>query len=210
MNKSVPSKGLKLVVGLGNPGAPYANTRHNAGAWFIEALCKQQRLTLKNEIKFQASVGETSVNGQTVILALSNTYMNHSGQAVGSLAKYYHIPAEAILVVHDELDIPPGALRFKTDGGHGGHNGLRDIIHHLKTREFHRLRIGIGHPRHQSLRDHEVVDYVLHKPSKEDEMKIQQAIMLGVSAFPWMVTGDFQKVMQDLHTTESQSPPKSH
>lgn len=192
---------LKLVVGLGNPGPSYANTRHNAGAWFVETLLKEQRLTPKNESKFHARLSEMTVNGHTVLLALSNTYMNHSGQVVGSIAKYYQIPPEAILVAHDELDISPGALRFKTDGGHGGHNGLRDIIHHLQTRDFHRLRIGIGHPRHQEHKA-EVVDYVLHKPSQAEEKKIHQAILLAIHAFPWMVKGEFQKVMSFLHSMD--------
>lgn len=199
MNRSVTPT-IKLVVGLGNPGLTYANTRHNAGAWFVEALCKQSHLQLKTETKFHARIAETNMQGQTVLLALSNTYMNHSGQAVGSLAKYFHIPPESILIAHDELDIPVGDLRFKIDGGHGGHNGLRDIVHHLSTRAFNRLRIGIGHPRHHAEHQHDVVDYVLQRPNRDEEKKIQTAIQLAIDVFPWMVAGDFSKVMNMLHT----------
>lgn len=183
-------------MGLGNPGSAYDQTRHNAGAWFIEALCQDENIKLKNEAKFNARVLEVSISGRKVILALSNTYMNHSGQPVNAISKYYQIPPESILIIHDELDLPPGTLRFKTDGGHGGHNGLKDIIHHLKTKAFHRLRIGIGHPGNKD----DVLDYVLHKPSISDEKKIRQAIENAISALPLMVAGDFQAVMQRLHS----------
>lgn len=191
---------LKLVVGLGNPGPSYEETRHNVGVWFVDALCQEKKLKLKTEAKFNARIAETTVNGQAVLLALPNTFMNHSGQAVSAISKYLDIPVQSILIVHDELDIPAGQLRFKTDGGHGGHNGLRDIIHHLKTREFHRLRIGIGHPGNK---DH-VLDYVLHKPTRAEHQKIQSSLQMALQLFPLMVKGEHQTVMNQLHSFESE------
>lgn len=187
--------GVALIVGLGNPGPEYANTRHNVGAWFVEAFCHKNRIQLKNDAKFNARLGQFSTAGHDIKIFISNTFMNHSGRAVSSIAKYFQIPVEAILVAHDDLDIPPGAARFKTDGGHGGHNGLRDIIHHLKSRQFHRLRIGIGHPGHKD----GVVDYVLHRPSKEDEEKINHAIHEAIKTLPQIISGDFEKAMNSLH-----------
>lgn len=193
------TEGIKLIVGLGNPGPSYADTRHNVGAWFVEAFCKQNRIQLKNDAKFNARLGQFSGGGRDVKVFISNTYMNHSGRAVSSIAKYFQIPHEAILVAHDELDLPPGVVRFKTGGGHGGHNGLRDIIHHLKTRDFHRLRLGIGHPGHKD----EVVDYVLQKPSQSDEKKIREAIDEAIAILPQIIAGDFEKVMNSLHTAKN-------
>lgn len=190
------TNGIGLIVGLGNPGPTYADNRHNVGAWFVEAFCQRHRIQLKNDAKFNARLGQTSIGGRDVKILISNTYMNHSGRAVGSFAKYFQIPVENILVAHDELDIPPGAARFKTNGGHGGHNGLRDIIHHLQSREFHRLRIGIGHPGHKD----EVVDYVLHRPNQEDEKKIREAIDESLKILPQIIAGDFEKAMNSLHT----------
>lgn len=190
--------GISLIVGLANPGPTYAGTRHNAGAWLVEAFCQKNRIQLKNDAKFNARLGQSSISGREVKVIISNTFMNHSGRAVGSIAKYFQIPVEAILVAHDELDIPPGDIRFKTDGGHGGHNGLKDIIHHLKSREFHRLRIGIGHPGHKD----DVVDYVLHRPSHEDENKIRDAIEEGLKVLPQIIVGDFEKAMNRLHSAK--------
>jgi len=192
--------GIGLIVGLGNPGPSYADTRHNVGAWLVEAYCQRNRIQLKNDIKFNARLGQFSVAGRDVKIMISNTFMNHSGRAVGSFAKYFQIPTEAILVAHDELDLPPGTARFKTDGGHGGHNGLKDIIHHLKGREFHRLRIGIGHPGHKD----EVVDYVLHRPSHEDEKKIREAIEETLKILPQIMMGDFEKAMNSLHSVKNE------
>lgn len=198
-------KAIELIVGLGNPGQPYAKTRHNAGAWFVEALCRQYRITLKTESKFNARLGSSTIAGQQIKVLISNTYMNHSGQAVGSVAQYFQLPVETILVAHDELDIPPGAVRLKTDGGHGGHNGLRDIIHHLKSHEFKRLRLGIGHPGHKD----KVLDYVLNNPSQKEEQLIQQAITETLAVLPDILNGNFQVAMNRLHSLEiSQSAAK--
>jgi PTH1 family peptidyl-tRNA hydrolase len=188
---------IQLIVGLGNPGSEYASTRHNVGAWFIDAFCRQHRLTLRSETKFNAKFTSFSILGHDVKIMIPNTYMNHSGQAVSAVAKYYQIPVENIIIVHDELDLPVETIRFKTGGGHGGHNGLRDIIHHIHSREFHRLRIGIDHPGHKD----GVVDYVLQKPSKADEQKIQIAIENGLRVMNDIIVGNFQAAMQKLHTS---------
>lgn len=191
--KAVPS--IQLIVGLGNPGPNYTSTRHNAGAWWVERLCQQFHLTLQIDPKFNARLAQATFEGKDYRVMIPNTYMNHSGQSVGAIAKYFQIPVETILVAHDELDIPPGTIRFKTGGGHGGHNGLRDIIHHLGNRDFHRLRIGIGHPGHKD----EVSDYVLTKPSKEEASSIQSAIEEGLRYLPQLLNGDWQTVMNHLH-----------
>lgn len=193
------TKPIELIVGLGNPGPTYAKTRHNVGAWFVEALCRQYRITLKSEPKFNAQIGQGSISGQTVKVLISNTYMNHSGQAVGTVAKYFQILPESILIAHDELDLPPGSVRLKLEGGHGGHNGLRDIIHHLKSQTFKRLRIGIGHPGQKD----KVLDYVLNNPNRQDEQLILEAIQKTLSFMPQIVSGDWQNVMNRLHTGET-------
>lgn len=196
-NISKENKGIELIVGLGNPGPAYAKTRHNAGAWFVEALCEEYRITLKNEPKFNARVGNIKINGRDVRVLLSNTYMNLSGQPVGGIVNYYHIPVSSVLVAHDELDIPTGSVRLKIDGGHGGHNGLRDIINHLKDRNFYRLRLGIGHPGDKT----QVMEYVLNNPSAADEKLIRQGIDKVLKIVPQIVAGDLQNSMTKLHTT---------
>jgi len=183
---------IQLIVGLGNPGTEYKNTRHNAGAWFVEALCQQFRLSLKLEPKFSAHHTQWTFGGKDYRILIPNTFMNHSGQAVGACAKYYHIPPEAILVAHDELDFSPGVFRFKTGGGHAGHNGLRDIIHHLHSREFHRIRLGIGHPGHKDA----VSDYVLSAPSKEDKQQIRTAIQEAIPVLQKALTQPTQPLAQ--------------
>lgn len=196
MNAGEKNPTIQLIVGLGNPGPSYAHTRHNAGAWLIDALCDKFHLKLKTEAKFNAKLSTWTLNGKECRVLIPNTYMNHSGQAVGSIAKYYQIPVEAILVAHDELDISPGSVRFKTGGGHGGHNGLRDIIHHLKSADFHRLRLGIGHPGNRD----DVVDYVLNPASKLEEQKIRAAIDDTLNVLPRIINGEWQAVMNLLHS----------
>ena len=188
---------VQLIVGLGNPGSEYANTRHNAGAWLVETLSKQYRLTFKTESKFNARITQWTYGGKDFKLLIPNTYMNHSGQPVGAYAHYYQIPPEDIIVAHDELDLPPGTARFKTGGGHAGHNGLRDIIHHLHSREFHRLRIGIGHPGSKE----EVSNYVLNKPSKAEEKLMRLAIDDAIRVLPKIMMGDWQAAVNQLHST---------
>lgn len=191
-----PTKSVKLIVGLGNPGPDYAATRHNAGAWLAEMLAESFHLRFKVDPKFNARVAEGSTEGKDYKILIPNTYMNHSGQPVAAISKYYQIPIESIFVAHDELDIPVGELRFKTGGGHGGHNGLRDIIHHLQSRDFHRLRIGIDHPGHKD----RVHDYVLSRPSKSDEELIRTGIREIIRVFPKILNGQYQAVMNELHS----------
>lgn len=181
-NKAVED-GIRLIVGLGNPGAEYDETRHNAGAWLIATLCQQYQLSLKIESKFNAQLAVWPFGGKDYKVLLPLTYMNHSGQAVGSIAKYYQIPASSILIAHDELDIAPGQFQLKFGGGHAGHNGLKDIIHHLQSRDFYRIRLGIGHPGHKDA----VTDYVLNKPSREDKQKIRTAIQEAMTALQKLI-----------------------
>lgn len=187
---------LQLIVGLGNPGPDYAETRHNAGAWFVEALCHALHLSLKTEPKFNAKMAQGNICGQALKILIPNTFMNHSGQGVGAISQYYGIPIPAILIAHDELDLPVGSIQLKTDGGHGGHNGLRDIMHHLSSRLFHRLRIGIGHPGDKT----QVSDYVLSRPTKSENTQIHAAIESAQRVLPYLVEGDFGRAMKQLHT----------
>jgi PTH1 family peptidyl-tRNA hydrolase len=188
---------INLIVGLANPGKEYAATRHNAGAWWVQALCKQNQITLQAQTKLQATVGQANINGLKFRCAIPSTYMNHSGQAVAKIAKYFEVPAEEILIVHDELDFAPGIIRIKSGGGHGGHNGLRDIIPQLGSEKFHRLRIGIGHPGNKD----QVADYVLNVPSKHDQKLIESAIDNSLMLLPAILASDWQTVMNQLHQT---------
>lgn len=169
--------GIRLLVGLGNPVPEYGTTRHNAGARFIEMLCQQYRLSLKTDQKLNARTTKWLFKGNEYRILLPNTYMNHSGQSVGTTARYYKILPQSILIVHDELDLKPGAFQFKFGGGHAGHNGLRDIFHHLQSSEFHRLRLGIGHPGNKD----QVADYVLNKASREEDKLIKEASQQALS-----------------------------
>lgn len=193
MTDSAPR--VALIVGLANPGAEYRDTRHNAGAWFLEALCEKYQIALKTDSKRKARIAEFRWGPGDCKLLIPNTYMNHSGQSVSLMTQYYRIPSDAILIAHDELDLPPGSVRFKSGGGHGGHNGLRDIMNHLSTRDFHRLRLGIGHPGHKD----QVTDYVLQKPSSMDKQKIQTGIAAALDRLPDIMTGQWDKVMNELH-----------
>lgn len=190
------ASGIQLIVGLGNPGQEYERTRHNAGAWFVFELAHSKHLTLKHEKKYQAMHAQTSINGHECHLLIPTTFMNLSGQSVKAVASYYKIPPEAILVAHDEIDIPAGDIRLKFNGGHGGHNGLRDIIRHLNTNQFHRLRIGVGHPGTSE----EVADYVLNPPKKAERELINTALENAQRVFPLVLDGEFQKAMNELHT----------
>ena len=164
---------IKLIVGLGNPGDKYADTRHNAGEWLIERLARWFNVTLNAENKFFGNVGKTLMNGKEIRFLVPTTFMNLSGKAVGALANFYRIKPEEILVLHDELDLPPGCVKLKLGGGHGGHNGLKDIVAALgNNNNFYRLRIGIGHPGHRDL----VADYVLNKPSPSEREALEKAL----------------------------------
>ncbi|OBX89402.1 aminoacyl-tRNA hydrolase [Haemophilus haemolyticus] len=164
---------IKLIVGLGNPGDKYADTRHNAGEWLIERLSRRFNVSLNPESKFFGKTARTIVNGKEVRLLVPTTFMNLSGKSVGALASFYRIKPEEILVIHDELDLPPGTAKLKQGGGHGGHNGLKDIVAQLgNNNNFYRLRIGIGHPGHRDL----VAGYVLNKPSPADRDALEKVL----------------------------------
>jgi PTH1 family peptidyl-tRNA hydrolase len=193
---SVSPPGITLIVGLGNPGAEYEKTRHNAGAWFVDAVAHTAHATLRSTTKFHGLHSAAKIDGKECHLLIPTTYMNLSGQAVQAVANFYKITADNILVAHDEIDLPVGDVRLKFDGGHGGHNGLRDIISHLGTNKFHRLRIGVGHPGNSKL----VHDYVLHPPKKPEKELIENAIQDAEKILPLVLRGEYQKAMMALHT----------
>lgn len=188
---------VELIVGLGNPGPNYERTRHNAGADLVLELAKSLHVELKHESKFFGDTARVTLDGNDVRLLIPSTFMNLSGKSVNALAKFYQIAPEAILVVHDELDKPPGEARFKKGGGHGGHNGLRDTIKCLgNNKEFARLRIGIGHPGNAK----QVADYVLKKASPNDQQLILNSIDDALRALPLAVAGEWEKAMLKLHS----------
>jgi PTH1 family peptidyl-tRNA hydrolase len=190
------ASGIQLIVGLGNPGQEYEQTRHNAGAWFVFNLAHNSHITLRYESKYHGMHAQIKIDGHDCHLLIPTTFMNLSGQAVKALANYYKISPNGILVAHDEIDLPAGQIRLKFDGGHGGHNGLRDIIRHLNTNQFHRLRVGVGRPTHSK----EVVDYVLEAPGKTDRKLIDTAMQDADRVLPLIIEGQFQKAMNELHT----------
>ena len=185
---------LQLVVGLGNPGPEHAATRHNAGFWFIDELARRHDGWLKPEHRYQGDAGRVTITGVALWLLKPMTYMNRSGLSIRSFCDYLHVPGEQVLVVHDDLDLPPGIARLKQGGGAGGHNGLKDVISHVGE-NFWRLRIGIGHP---GSRD-DVIDYVLERPSAVDERLVREAIELAVAEFPRLVTEGAESMMNRLH-----------
>jgi PTH1 family peptidyl-tRNA hydrolase len=184
-----------MIVGLGNPGANYHSTRHNAGFWLLDEIARDHATALRNETRFHGEVGKIHVARQDIHLLKPTTFMNKSGQAVGALSRYYKLNPEQILVMHDELDLEPGDNRLKQGGGHGGHNGLRDIINHI-GKDFFRLRIGIGHPGDRN----QVVNYVLKGPSQSDLAQIEDANTRSLNILPTLLDGEFEKAMQQLHT----------
>jgi len=187
---------IRLIVGLGNPGADYVETRHNAGFWLINLIAADRSLSFRFEKRYNAQECKFKAEGKDIYLLKPQAFMNRSGQAVAALARYYKIKPEQILVLHDELDLPPGTNRIKQAGGHGGHNGLRDIVNHLGSREFFRVRVGIGHPGDAS----QVVNYVLHKPSVADLNAIEAANRDTLAVMPQVLEGRIDKAMQALHT----------
>ena len=186
---------IKLLVGLGNPGPEYETTRHNAGFWLAEAYARGAGAAFRNEKAFFGKLAKAS----NVLVLLPQTYMNRSGDAVGSLARFYKIAPDEILVAHDELDLLPGAAKLKKGGGHAGHNGLRDIAAKLGTPDFWRLRLGIGHPRSLNLRN-EVADFVLHPPRAEEQNAIDDAISRSLAVLPDALGGRMEAALQKLHT----------
>ena len=193
---------IQLIVGLGNPGNEYSKTRHNAGFWWVDLLCAQSNSRLNQESKFFGQAGKlnfssaTSKPSQDVWLLKPDTFMNASGRAVSALSKFYKIPPQAILVIHDELDLPVGVSKLKKGGGHGGHNGLRDIIAALGTPDFWRLRMGIGHPG----KSEEVVNFVLRAPSLNEMNAIESSMDQSLLVLPLLLQGDFEQAMLRLHT----------
>lgn len=188
---------LQLIVGLGNPGPEYDRTRHNAGADFVTELARRNGASLSTESKFFGDTCRINVEGRDLRLLIPTTFMNRSGQAIGALAQFYKIPPEAILVAHDELDLPPGTARLKHGGGHGGHNGLRDTIRALgNNRDFNRLRLGIGHPGSAA----QVVGYVLRRAAPDDQRLIDEATDRAIEIVPQLVKGEWASAMNRLHT----------
>lgn len=181
----------RLIVGLGNPGGDYADTRHNVGFWYVDRLARELKAALTPQSKFFGHAGRAG----DLWLLQPMTFMNRSGQAVAALARFYKIAAEEILVVHDELDLPPGSIRLKQGGGNGGHNGLKDIQLHLSTPDFWRLRLGIGHPGDRNA----VVDYVLKAPRREEQELIDRALDRCLLVWPRLAGGDYAAAQQQLH-----------
>jgi PTH1 family peptidyl-tRNA hydrolase len=187
---------LKLIVGLGNPGSEYTETRHNAGFWFVEELAAANGVQFRADKKFHGEVAKINIAGRDIWLLKPQTFMNRSGQAIKSLSSFYRMNAENILIAHDELDLDVGVIKLKMGGGHGGHNGLRDTIAHLGTKDFFRLRIGIGHPGNRN----QVVDYVLHRPSQDERIGIDNSISDAQAVMPLLAEGAMEKAMHQLHS----------
>jgi PTH1 family peptidyl-tRNA hydrolase len=189
-------QGIQLIVGLGNPGPQYEATRHNAGFWWVDQVAGEHGARLNAEGKFQGIAGRLKQGDQETWLLKPSTFMNASGRAVAAIANFYKIPPQAVLVVHDELDLSPGIAKMKKGGGHGGHNGLKDIAAALGTPDFWRLRLGIGHPGER----HEVVNFVLKPPSRDEMHAIEQAMDSSTKILPMLLKGEFEAAMLKLHT----------
>ncbi len=186
---------FELIVGLGNPGSEHEHTRHNAGFWFVDELARELGAVFSTDKKSFSLVAKVNAYGRTLFLVKPANYMNNSGQSVAAIARFYKIDPAKILVAHDELDIPPGHVRLKKGGGHGGHNGLRDIISRLGSSDFWRLRVGIGHPGHKSV----VVGYVLKRASRDHQALIDDAISLATREASTIIDGDIAIATQQLH-----------
>ena len=191
----MPDTNIQLIAGLGNPGSEYEKTRHNVGFWFIDQMVSKHNLTLKNESKFLGEVAKLSTSSGNIWLIKPMTFMNRSGQSIAKLAQFYKIKPEQILVVHDELDLSPGVVKLKKGGGHGGHNGLRDSIAQLGSKDFYRLRLGIGHPGSKE----QVVGFVLGKTPESEKDLIESAIDKSMDSMDLILKGDIQKAMNQLH-----------
>ena len=187
-----------LIVGLGNPGNRYSETRHNAGFWFLDRLAASCGATLRPQTRLQSEIARVDLQGRDCLLARPTTYMNHSGQAVRAVMDYYRIDAGSMLVAYDELDLPPGVARLKQGGGHGGHNGLRDIFRHTPDQDFLRLRIGIGHPGNKD----QVTSYVLGRATADEERLIRESIANALAVLPRVLGGDLAGAMKALHTVQ--------
>jgi PTH1 family peptidyl-tRNA hydrolase len=187
---------IRLIVGLGNPGREYETTRHNIGFRWVDELAREQKLNFKSDAKFHGLAARGQLHGREILLLKPQTFMNVSGRSVGAIAQFYKIEPTEILVVHDELDLPPGVARLKIGGGHGGHNGLKDIIAHLGTKDFWRLRFGIGHPGERS----EVSSYVLNDPRHEERKLIDDAMQQAQDIAHLVIEGKMEAAMLKLHS----------
>lgn len=190
---------LRLIIGLGNPGPQYETTRHNAGFWLLDHLADDLGVSFNQDKPFFSWVAKARVDGELVILAKPATYMNRSGQAAGALMRFYKLTPSQVLVVHDELDLPPGQAKLKQGGGHAGHNGLRDIQNVFSSPDYWRLRIGIGHPRDAGLAQ-QVAAYVLNQPRREELAQIETVIDRCRTVFPVLLQGDFDRAISELHS----------
>jgi len=188
-----------LIIGLGNPGSKYAETRHNAGFWFLDRLAEGANISFRRSLRLHSDVAKGTVSGHDCVLAKPRTFMNESGRAVRAVINYYKAAADQVLVAYDELDLPPGTARLKQGGGHGGHNGMRDIFRHTTDHEFLRLRIGIGHPGHKSA----VTAYVLSRPTAEQQRQIFDSIADAMDVLPRVMGGDVPAAMKELHTEKT-------
>ena len=186
---------IRLLVGLGNPGSKYAATRHNAGFWFVDAVAARYQAELRANGRFFADTAEVRVDGDSLRLLKPTTYMNESGRAVAAAVRYFRLPLDSVLVVHDEIDLPPGAIRLKRGGGHGGHNGLRDVIPALGSPDFARLRVGVGHPGSKDA----VTGYVLNRATAEEQALIDDALARALDQIEVIVSGDLERAMNVLH-----------
>ena len=185
-----------MIAGLGNPGSKYAETRHNAGFWFLDALAQRAGLSFKGKSRLGADVASGRIDGRECLLVRPQSYMNESGRPLRACLDYFRLPSKQLLVAYDELDLPPGRARLKEGGGHGGHNGLRDVFRHVPDHGFLRLRIGIGHP---GVRD-AVTPWVLSRPPREDERIIRIAIDAALDVIPMILRDDVAGAMTGLHT----------
>ena len=192
------NKPFKLIVGLGNPGPEHTHTRHNAGFWCIDNIAESNSVQFKPESKFQGDISRLSLNGNDYWLLKPTTFMNNSGRSVQAMMAFYKITPKELLVMHDEIDLPPGTVRFKTGGGHGGQNGLRDIIRSLGSNDFSRIRIGVGHPGDK----HRVVGHVLGRPDADELHAIEHSIDRVMDSAALLLSGDVQKAMNELHTKQ--------
>ena len=193
---------VQLIVGLGNPGPQYLKTRHNAGFWLLDRLAAQYQISFRVDAKYKSELAKVTLERHPIWLLKPLSFMNKSGAAVAALANFYKIPQHAILIAHDELDLPPGTVRLKRGGGHGGHNGLRDVVQMLGGSDFARIRLGIGHPGAAS----EVVHYVLRSAPPNEQNLLLDAIDAVIKELPHIVTGGWEKAMMALHSRKPDSP----
>lgn len=193
---------IRLIIGLGNPGPEYEATRHNAGFWLADHLADDFKASFSLEKGFSACVAKGRFDGVAIVLAKPMTFMNRSGQAAGALLRFYKLAPEEVLVLHDELDLPPGQVKIKQGGGHAGHNGLRDIQAAFGTPDFWRMRVGIGHPRSLGLAQ-QVVDFVLSPPRRDELKAIEGVIDRCRAALPLLLQGDYEAAKQQLHEGNS-------